>query len=177
MIIDSIWGDLCEPLWFERNHIKHNKANNHCKYDEMNSLTDKLKWYYRHQDEVLDYRHRFFANCDPTTLHRWHRQRMIKKLNLLETAHNYHNNATSQLADNQTTLSSWIGSPTTPQGGAVHIEGTNTLDQLTQTQSIHTDSTSTTSSQEREFNLETKSNTPRVHGTQHTPVHKHAKPK
>ena len=138
---------------------------------------NKLKWYHRHQDEVLDYRHRFFANYDPNTLHRWHRRRMTKQLDLLKTAHNYHDNATSQLAGNQTTLSSWIGSPTTPQRGAVHIESTNTLDKLTQTQSFHTDSNITTSSQEREFNLKTKSSTPRVHGTQHTTVHKHAKPK
>ena len=143
----------------------------------MNSLTDKLKWYHRHQDKVLDYRHRTFVNYDPTTLHKWHRRRMIEQLDLLETAHSCHDNATSQLADNQTTLSSWIGSPTIPHGGVVHIECTNTLDQLTQTQSIYTDSNSTTSSQEREFNLEIKSNTPRVNGTQHTTVHKQAKPK
>ena len=225
LIIDSIWDNLCKPLWLERNQIKHNEANNHCKYDERNSLTDKLKWYHRHQDEVLDYRHRIFANYDPTTLHKWHRRRMIDHLDLLETAHTYHNNATSQLADNQTTLSSWIESPSIPNGGDaynectntfdqrrqtqpihsdnatsqltynqttlsswienptipnrgdVHNEYTNTLDQQTQPQSIHPKNNSTTSPQERELNLETKRNTPRIHETQHTIVHKQTKPK
>ena len=176
LIMDFIWDDLCKALWFKRNQIKHNEANNHCRYDEINWLTDKLKWYHRHHNEVLDCRHWILVNYDPTTLHQWHSQRMIDQFDLLETAHNYQDNAISQIDDNQTTLISWIKSPPTLHEGAVYIECTGTLYQWGQPQSIYTDSNINTLSQEQEFNLEPKSNTPRIHETQHTNVHKQTNP-
>ena len=61
MILTLIWEEICEKLWTARHNILHSDKN-HVKQDDMLMLESNLLWYKHHQDEVLDYPHRFLAD-------------------------------------------------------------------------------------------------------------------
>ena len=54
MLMALRWDDICKSIWKARYNIKHDMKN-FSTLDEMSSLAaDKLMFYHRHQDEVLD---------------------------------------------------------------------------------------------------------------------------
>ena len=106
-IISALWDDICCPIWIERNNIKHSRDN--CLVDtEMADLSDRLLWYLRHRDNVLDYRHRFLADFKPDDIRRWSRASRQAKLETLNNARDYYEVKCQQKARNQTTIITWL---------------------------------------------------------------------
>ena len=69
-LLTLLWDDICEPIWKARCNIKHN-TKNISSLDEMSSLADKPMWYHQHQDEVLDYCHRFLVDYTLSNVECW----------------------------------------------------------------------------------------------------------
>ena len=121
-IISAIWDDICCPIWIERNNIKHSRDN--CLVDtEMADLSDRLLWYLRHQDNVLDYRHRFLADFDPQDVRRWSRASRRAKLETLNNAREYFEVECQQKAQNQTTIINWLQQSKELRSGRIIGEG------------------------------------------------------
>ena len=60
ILLTLLWDEIYGLIWKARCNIKHN-TENFSTLNEIASLADKLMWYHQHQDEVLDYRHRFLV--------------------------------------------------------------------------------------------------------------------
>ena len=95
LIIDTIWEDICEPLWNERNHI-NNGGNSYATIAEMKNLRLKLQWYHEHQDEVFNYRHRYLVSFDVGAIEHMKRNAMVELVSQLEAAYEYHDNERKQ---------------------------------------------------------------------------------
>ena len=68
-ILSMTWDHICEALWKTRNQIKHSPES-HVADDEMTDLQSRLSWYLRHQNDVLDYRHRFLVDYSDDSITR-----------------------------------------------------------------------------------------------------------
>jgi hypothetical protein len=115
-LLSKLWDDICEPIWAARNNILHNKKN-HVSKDEMIQLRDKLHWYQRHQDEVLDYRHRFLVDFSPEDADRWTRATRRAKLSMLDNARTFYKMQLHNRSKNQSTISDWVHSYTKLRSG------------------------------------------------------------
>ena len=68
-----IWDTITDPLWQERNDIKHQKDNVYdAADDEM--LTARIVWYVEHRHELMDHHNQFLAEIDLTRLNRMRRE-------------------------------------------------------------------------------------------------------
>ena len=76
--------------------------------NELNQLEDKLLWYLRHQDEVLDYRHRFLAQYTPEDVGRWSRATRRARLASLNNARNFYEKQAESHQANQSTIMDWF---------------------------------------------------------------------
>ena len=74
----------------------------------MSSLKDKLLWYQRHQDEVLDYRHRFLADFELFDLKRWSRATVRAHVKRLNNARRYFQRECKHQAINQSMINNWL---------------------------------------------------------------------
>ena len=107
-ILSFLWDDVCEPIWFMRNEILHSTVS-HVSTDDMMTLADRLQWYLRHQDEVLDYRHRFLVDYDENKIYRWSIRDMCRqKVTMLDNARHWYTNECNTRAQNQTTITNWF---------------------------------------------------------------------
>ena len=107
MLLSLLWDDICEPIWKTRCRIKHDTTN-FSTVDEMSSLAEKLMWYQRHQDEVLDYRHRFLINYTLSDIERWTRITRTSKVTILDNAMRFHKTECEQSAQQQSTIYDWL---------------------------------------------------------------------
>ena len=137
MIIDAVWEDLCDPVWRERNSI-NNDTGSFTHINEAKTLREKLQWYYDHQDEAFDYRHRFLVSYNRTTLQKLTRNTMRELVSQLDAAHKYHTTELSQLSKNQMTIISWIEST---QSIAQRVKTNRRMNLDDTTQSMSSDST------------------------------------
>ena len=64
---EIMWTGIIDPLWHERNEIKHGKTGVHDER-EVETPNNRIKWYVEHQHEVLSYGDIFLANIDVRTL-------------------------------------------------------------------------------------------------------------
>ena len=55
----------------------------------MNDLETRLKWYLRHQETVLNYRHRFLVDFTDDSITHWSRNARRAKLGILNNARDY----------------------------------------------------------------------------------------
>ena len=85
MLLTLLRDDIYKPIWKTRCNIKHN-TKNFSSLDEMSSLADKLMWDHRHQDEVLDYRHRFLIDYTLSNVKRWTCITTTSKVAMLDNA-------------------------------------------------------------------------------------------
>ena len=74
----------------------------------MSSLADKLMWYHQHQDEVLDYRHRFLINYTLSDVERWTRITRTSKVTILDNAMRFYKTECEQSAQQQSTIHDWL---------------------------------------------------------------------
>jgi ribonuclease HI len=121
-VLAMLWDHICERLWSVRNGIRHS-TDSHVTNDEMAQMETKLSWYQRHQDEVLDYRHRFLANFTSEDVGRWTRATRRAKLELLNNARKYYEVECAQQARNQSTIYDWIHSYTVLRSGRIVGDG------------------------------------------------------
>ena len=122
MILALIWDEICERLWEARNNILHSDKN-HVKQDDMSILESNLLWYKRHQEEVLDYRHRFLADFSAEDVGKWSRATRRAKVELLNNARKYYETECNQRARNQSTIFDWLHSYTILRSGRILGEG------------------------------------------------------
>jgi hypothetical protein len=134
-------------MWAERNSIKHNKESHTLEHEKSQQI-DQLHWYKRHQDEVLDYRHRYLADFTSEDACRWSRHTRTTKLQHLHHAREYYEIETKQRSINQTTIFDWLHSFTTLRSGTVI--GPGLRKPSTPVQPISADEAST-STEEAEF--------------------------
>ena len=108
----------------------------------MPSLKDKLLWYQRHQDEVLDYQHRFLADFELFVLKRWSRTTRRAHVERLNNARRYFQRECKQRAINQSTINDWLLSYTSLRSGRLIGPGlSNPLADRTQTHQDDDEST------------------------------------
>ena len=62
-----------DPLWQERNDIKHRKDNAYDAADDER-LTVRIVWYVEHRHELMDHHDQFLAEIDLTRLNRMRRE-------------------------------------------------------------------------------------------------------
>ena len=75
---------------------------------KMSSLADKLMWYHRHQDEVLDYYHQFLIDYTLSNVERWTRITRTSKVAMLNSAMRFYKVECGQLACRQSTIYDWM---------------------------------------------------------------------
>ena len=102
-------------MWITRCNIKHS-SNNKAAPHELQQLQDKLLWYLRHQDEVLDYRHRFLVQYKPEDVS-WSRASRRARLESLNNASQYYKNECTQRARGQSTIYTWLNQFTRLRNG------------------------------------------------------------
>ncbi len=71
-------------------------------------MAEKLRWYRRHQHTVLDYRHRFLAATDDSTIDKWNSTLRRAQLELLNNARRYHETEVASLQTNQSKIHTWL---------------------------------------------------------------------
>jgi hypothetical protein len=106
-ILSALWDEICIPIWMERNNIKHSR-DSRLTEREMSDLHDRLLWYLRHHEEVLDYRHWILADFSPEDVRSWSRASRRAKLEALDNARDYYEVECQQKARNQTTIITWL---------------------------------------------------------------------
>ena len=120
-LLSWIWNDICEDAWNTRNNINNN-IRNHALDDELVTLKDKLLWFQRHHQQVLDYRHQFLVAFTSDDVEQWSRTTRRAKLNILNNAKDWYETECQQRAANQTTMYDWINSYTILRSGKlVHV--------------------------------------------------------
>jgi len=115
-LLTLLWDTVTEQLWAERNQIKHSKESKTLEHDKSQQI-DQLLWYLRHQNEVLDYRHRYLTDFNLKDVHRWTRHTRSTRLQHLHNARKYYETECKQKAQNQTTIFDWLHSFTTLRSG------------------------------------------------------------
>ena len=121
-ILSMTWDHICEALWKTRNMIKHS-PDSHVAADEMTDLQSRLSWYLRHQNDVLDYRHRFLVDYSDESISRMSRTTRRAKLELLNNARTYYETECLQRATNQSTIFDWLHSYKELRSGRLVGEG------------------------------------------------------
>ncbi len=116
LLLSSVWNHLCESLWKQRNEINNSK-NSASDLSEMRSLEERLLWYKRHNNEVLDYRHRFLADFTEEDIKKWTKYSRRAKLELLHNARKFYETECSQHSSSQSTIFDWIHSFTELRSG------------------------------------------------------------
>jgi hypothetical protein len=105
-ILAILWDSLCEEIWMTRNGIRHSKEN--CvSSDELETMAEKLAWYRRHQNTVLDYRHQYLAENNDTTIAKWSAPLRRAQLALLDSARQHYETDLDQRRGNRTTIMDW----------------------------------------------------------------------
>ena len=107
MLLTLLWDDICEPIWKTRYNIKHN-TNNFSSLDKISSLADKLMWYHRHQDKVLNYHHQFLIDYTLSDVKRLTRIARTSKVAILDSAMRFHKIKCGQSAHHQSTIYDWM---------------------------------------------------------------------
>ena len=121
-LLSMTWDHICEALWKTRNQIKHSPES-HVATDEMTDLQSRLSWYLRHQNDVLDYRHRFLVDYSDDSITRMSRTTRRAKLELLNNARTYYETECLQRATNQSTIFDWLHSYKELRSGRLVGEG------------------------------------------------------
>ena len=122
MLLTLLWDDICEPIWKTRCNIKHN-TENFSSLNKMSSLADKLMWYHRHQDKVLDYRHQFLIDYTLSNVERWTRITRTSKVTVLDNAMRFHKIKCGQSARRQSTIYNWMSGHKKLHSGRLIGEG------------------------------------------------------
>ena len=65
-------------------------------------------WYHRHQDELLDYRHRFLIDYSLSNVERWTRITQTSKVAMLDNAMQFYKIQCGQSARHQSTIYDWM---------------------------------------------------------------------
>ena len=107
ILLEVVWDKICEPLWMERNNILHH-TKSFVSIDECDSAKDKLLWYARHSNEVLDYRHQFLTEGIISNIDQWTYQTCRAKLEMLNNARDYYEVQCNQHQARQRTIYDWI---------------------------------------------------------------------
>ena len=105
LILKILWDDICQLMWSAWNNIKHNQKN-FATADEMITFADRLNWYHCHQDEVLDYHHRFLVDQFIKDVEYW--KRATKQAKLLIMPANFMRPSLNRKAWNQLTNYIWM---------------------------------------------------------------------
>ena len=103
MLLTLPWGEICKPIWKAQCNIKH-YTETFSSIDKMASPVDELTWYHRHQDEVLDYWHRFLVDYDLDDIDRWTRATRRAKVTMINNAMHFYKVKCQQTAPQQSTI-------------------------------------------------------------------------
>ena len=146
-ILSIMWDTINEQMWAERNEIKHNKESKTIEHESSQQI-DQLEWYVRHQNEVLDYRHRYLTDFTIEDVCRWSRHTRTTRLQHLHNARKYYEQECKQKSRNQSTIFEWLHSYTTLRSGTIIGPGLRS-----QPRSLHpvSEDETSTSTQEAEF--------------------------
>ena len=106
LVLTLVWDLLCETMWKQRNDIRHSKENE-AKGNNEDKLKDQLRWFTRHRDEVLDYRHRYLAEYSEHDLKRWSHTTLVAKVSTLTNCKQYYDNKIKQRQKQQSTIHDW----------------------------------------------------------------------
>ena len=74
----------------------------------MSTLVDRLNWYHRQQDKVLDYQHRFSVDYSIKDIEHWTRLTRQVKLTMLNNDRNFYETKSRQKTRNQSTIYDWM---------------------------------------------------------------------
>jgi hypothetical protein len=85
ILLTTVWDTIFEPLWTCRNNILHKQSNFRTVADDS-ELSRKLTWFSTHQNSVLAYHLRHFADITPDDLRQWSRPTKRARVLLLEAA-------------------------------------------------------------------------------------------
>jgi len=80
-------------------------------------------WFHRHQDEVLDYRHRFLVDYTLQDVERWTRITRTSKVATLDNAMRFHKVECEQSARHQSTIYDWMSRHKKLRSGRIIGEG------------------------------------------------------
>ena len=117
MVLSILWENLCEPIWKARNEVKHSKSS--CtSQDELTQMVEQLLWHQRHQDDVLDYRHRILAAFHADNVGRWFKATRIATLTMLDNAQHFYETQQYLQTQHQSTMEDWLNSYTKYAMGA-----------------------------------------------------------
>ena len=109
LLLMLLWDELCESMWAMRDAINNSK-DSHVEVNEMATMADRLAWYLRHHEEVLDYRHRYLCRYTTKDITSWSRATRRAKLEMLNNARDYYATECQQRAVSQSTIYNWLHS-------------------------------------------------------------------
>ena len=109
LILTLLWDTICEPLWKMRNSINNSK-DSHVEVDDMATMADRLRWYQRNQERVLDYRHRILCTYTDKDIQKWTRATRRARLEMLNNARKYYATECQQKQAGQSTIYNWLHS-------------------------------------------------------------------
>ena len=122
MLLTLLWDDICEPIWKARCNTKHS-TKKISSLNKMSSLAGKLMWYHRHQDEVLNYRHRFLVDYTLSNVKRWTRITRTSTVAMLDNTMGFYKVECGQLACCQSTIYDWMSRHKQLRSGQLIGEG------------------------------------------------------
>ena len=113
-LLRSVWDTIMDPLWKERNEIKHNKDNEYDAVDDER-LSARIIWYVEHRHELVNYQDQFLAEIDLSRLSRMRRETKRRWIHNLDIARNAWEVEREQKSKNQQVLTKKFGRRVTVQ--------------------------------------------------------------
>ena len=119
-LLRLVWDTIMDPLWQERNEIKHNKDNEYNAADDER-LSVRIVWYVDHRQELMNYHDQFLVGIDLSRLSRMRQETKRKWINNLDTAENAWEIEREQRRKNQQVLIRFFGRRATAmESGMLH---------------------------------------------------------
>ena len=107
-LLRLVWDTIMDPLWQERNEIKHSKDNKYNAVDDER-LSARIVWYVDHRHELLQHHDQFLAEIDLTRLSGMRRETKRKWISNLDTAKRAWEIEREQKGKNQQVLTRFFG--------------------------------------------------------------------
>ena len=107
-LLRLVWDTIMDPLWQERNEIKHNKDNEYDAADDER-LSARIVWYVEHRHELVNYQDQFLAEIDLSRLSGMRRETKRRWINNLDIARNAWEVDQEQKRKNQQVLMRFFG--------------------------------------------------------------------
>ncbi len=103
VILLLLCDHLCKPVWKGRNQLFHNSIPG-ATTAEQQLTAERLTWYHRFQNEILDYRHWFIIDYHIDEINKMSRDMWRSQLMLLDNAQQSYKTECKQTTKGQTVI-------------------------------------------------------------------------